>query len=88
MQPQEEDKTPLELGRGFLSQFKQMAHDAKDLVERLAEIQFKIEEDLKQKDIAERTGELFDTENQFLTQVDALVHDYEIELNRQEQEAD
>ncbi|MFT5470337.1 MAG: hypothetical protein ACI8UO_005465 [Verrucomicrobiales bacterium] len=79
------NRTPLEQGHAYLSQFKEIAHDAKELIERLAEIQLDLDEHLKQKDFAERVGDLFSTENDFITQVDSLVDDYEIELNRQEQ---
>lgn len=69
-----------------LEQFKQMSHRAKARIERLAELSMVIEDELKFKDFAERVSDLFSLTNQFEDQLEKLIHDYEIERNRIENE--
>lgn len=69
-----------------LSQFNEMAHRAKQRVERLAELSLAIEDELKQKAFAERVSELFGISSQFEEKLESLIHDYEIERNRIENE--
>lgn len=65
-----------------ISQFKEMSHRAKMRIEKLAELSLVIEDELKQKEYAERVSELFGIANQFEDKLDSLIHDYEIERNR------
>jgi len=65
-----------------LSQFKEMAHRAKLRLEKLAELSLEIEDELKNKEYADRVSELFSIASQFEEKMDSLVHDYEIERNR------
>ncbi len=71
-----------------LSQFKEMEHRAKLRIEKLAELSLKLEDDLKQKEFADRVSDLFDIANQFENKMDALISDYEMERNRIEVNAD
>jgi len=69
-----------------LSQFKEMSHRAKIRIEKLAELSLVIEDELKQKEYADRVSELFGIANQFEDKLESLIHDYEIERNRMENE--
>ena len=71
----------------FLSQFKEMSHRAHGRIEKLAELSFVIEDKLKQKEYADRVSELFSISTGFEEKLDSLIHDYEIERNRIENEA-
>lgn len=70
-----------------LSQFREMAHRAKLRIERLAELSLNIEDELKQKEFADRVSDLFGISASFEDKLEALIHDYEIERNRIENEA-
>lgn len=65
-----------------LSQFKEMSHRAKLRIEKLAELSFIIEDELKQKEYADRVSELFSIANKFEDKLETLIQDYEIERNR------
>lgn len=65
-----------------ISQFKEMSHRAKLRIEKLAEMSLVIEDDLKQKKYADRVSELFGIAASFEEKIDSLIHDYEIERNR------
>ncbi|HQZ27426.1 MAG: hypothetical protein KA250_13385 [Verrucomicrobiales bacterium] len=83
------ENTPEELVKQmttYLSQFKEMSHRARLRIERLAELSFVIEDDLKQKDYADRVTELFGLANSFEEKIEALISDYEMERNRIENE--
>ncbi len=69
-----------------LEQFKEMSFRAKLRIERLAELSMVIEDQLKQKEFADRVGDLFGVANQFEEKLESLIHDYEIERNRMENE--
>jgi len=71
----------------FLSQFKEMSHRAHGRIEKLAQISFVIEDKLKQKEYADRVSELFSISTGFEEKLESLIHDYEIERNRIENEA-
>jgi len=71
-----------------LSQFKEMEHRAKLRIEKLAELSLKLEDEMKQKEFADRVSELFDIANQFENKMDSLISDYEMERNRIEVNAD
>lgn len=70
----------------YLSQFKEMSHRAKLRIEKLAELSLIIEDELKQKEYADRVGELFGIANNFEDKLESLIHDYEIERNRMQNE--
>ena len=70
-----------------LSQFREMAHRAKKRIERLAELSLAIEDELKQKEFADRVSELFGISNNFEEKLEKLINDYEIERNRIENES-
>ncbi|MDF1823399.1 MAG: hypothetical protein P1U68_02090 [Verrucomicrobiales bacterium] len=67
---------------GHISQFKEMSHRAKLRIEKLAQLSLVIEDDLKQKEYADRVSELFGIAASFEEKLDSLIHDYEIERNR------
>ncbi len=69
-----------------LSQFKEMSHRAKLRIEKLAELSLVIEDELKQKEYADRVSELFSIANNFETKLEELISDYEIEKNRMQNE--
>lgn len=69
-----------------LSQFKEMSHRAKMRIEKLAELSLVIEDELKQKEYADRVSELFGIASSFETKIEELISDYEIEMNRMENE--
>jgi len=71
---------------GYLSQFKEMSHWAKLRIEKLAELSLVIEEELKQKEFADRVTELFSLASEFETKLESLIYEYEIERNRMENE--
>lgn len=66
----------------YISQFKEMSHRAKLRIEKLAELSFVIEDELKQKEYADRVSELFSMATGFEEKLDALIQDFEIERNR------
>ena len=69
-----------------LSQFKEMSHRAKLRIEKLAELSLIIEDELKQKDYADRVSELFGIASNFEEKLDSLINDYEVERNRMQNE--
>ncbi|MEX2580012.1 MAG: hypothetical protein WD342_13215 [Verrucomicrobiales bacterium] len=71
---------------GYLSQFKEMSHRAKLRMEKLAELSLVIEDEMKQKEYAERVSELFGIASQFESKIEDLIQDYELERNRMENE--
>ena len=71
-----------------LEQFKEMAHRARLRIERLADLSLRIEDELKQKEFADRVSELFTIANQFEEKTDALISDYDIERNRLQNEGE
>lgn len=71
-----------------LSQFKEMSHRAKARIEKLAELSLVIEDELKQKEYADRVSELFGIANNFEKKIEELISDYEIEMNRMENEGE
>lgn len=69
-----------------ISQFKEMSHRARIRIEKLAELSLVIEDELKQKEYADRVSELFTIANSFEEKLESLIGDYEIERNRLENE--
>lgn len=65
-----------------ISQFKEMHHRAKLRIEKLAELSFVMEDELKQKEYADRVSDLFTIATTFEEKIDSLIQDYEIERNR------
>lgn len=84
----EKTQSKIDQMNGYLSQFKEMSHRAKARIERLAELSLVIEDDLKQKEFADRVSDLFGISNTFEEKLEELISDYEIERNRIENEAD
>lgn len=70
-----------------LEQFKEMSHRAKLRIEKLAELSLVIEDELKQKEYADRVSELFGVAASFEEKIEALIDDYEIERNRIQNES-
>ncbi len=83
----EETDATIKQMNAHLSQFREMAHRAKLRIERLAELSLNIEGELKQKEFADRVSDLFGISANFEDKLEALIHDYEIERNRIENEA-
>ena len=87
-----ENETPNEIEQTiqqmntYLSQFKEMSFRAKARIERLAELSMVIEDELKQKEFADRVTELFSLSSEFESKLETLIRDYEIERNRMENE--
>lgn len=65
-----------------ISQFKEMSHRARLRIEKLAELSLVIEDELKQKEYADRVSELFGMASHFEEKLEGLIQDYEIERNR------
>lgn len=65
-----------------ISQFKEMSHRARLRIEKLAELSLVIEDELKQKEYADRVSELFGIASSFESKLEELISDYEIERNR------
>jgi hypothetical protein len=75
-------KTKIDEMNAHIEQFKQMSYRAKERIERLAELSFTIEDELKMKDFADRVSDLFTISTQFEEKLEALINDFEIERNR------
>jgi len=71
-----------------LAQFRDMAHRAKGRIERLAELSMTIEDDLKQKEFADRVSDLFSLSTEYEEKLESLINDYEIERNRLQNEGE
>mgnify|MGYP003638743404 CR=1 FL=1 len=87
MATQPKPETVVQQMSTHLSKFKEMAHRTRGRLERLAEMSFEIEDELKQKEYADRVSELFTISTQFEEKLDSLINDYEIERNRIANEA-
>ncbi len=85
---QEDTEQTVQQMNAHLEQFKDMAHRARLRIERLADLSFKIEDELKQKEFADRVSDLFNIANQFEEKMESLISDYEIERNRIQNESD
>ncbi|TKB25875.1 hypothetical protein FCL47_12325 [Desulfopila sp. IMCC35006] len=81
------EKTPLERSRDILSQIKEMQHYSISNIEKLTGFYLEIEDELKQKKIAEKIEDLLDKQHSFNDSVGELISSYENELNRLEEES-
>ncbi len=85
---EEQKKSTVDQMNAHLEQFKQMSFRAKARIERLAQLSMEIEDELHQKDFADRVSDLFSLTDQFETKLEELINDYEIERNRIENEGE
>ncbi len=81
------EKTPLERSRDILSQIKEMQHYSISNIEKLTGFYLEIEDELKQKEIAEKIEELLDKQHSFNDSVGEVIISYENELNKLEEES-
>ncbi len=81
------EKTPLEKSRDILSQIKEMQHYSISNIEKLTGFYLELEDELKQKKIAEKIEELLDKQHSFNDCVGEVISSYENELNQLEEES-
>ena len=76
--PQAEDQTPGELEKSVavLSKLKEMEFHSRANIETLAGLMLTIEDELKQKEFSEPIGNLYSAQDQFETQIAALIETY------------
>ena len=79
-------KTVIEKSRDVISQLKEMEHYSQENIEKISEFWFLLEEELKQKDFAERINELLNCQNTFQELIASLIKDYDMYCNRVENE--
>jgi hypothetical protein len=80
------EKTPVERSREILSQIKEMQHYSISNIEKLTGFYLEIEDELKQKKIAEKIEELLDKQHNFNDCVGEVISSYENELNQLQDE--
>ena len=80
------EKTPIERSRDILSQIKEMQHYSISNIEKLTGFYLEIEDELKQKKIAEKIEELLDKQHSFNDCVGEVISSYEDELNKLQDE--
>ena len=66
----------LEKSVAVLSKLKEMEFHSRANIETLAELTLTIEDELKQKEFSDPVGKLYSAQNEFQTQVAALVESY------------
>lgn len=71
-----------------LSRLKELEHQSRTSIEHLSEDWLLLEESLKQKEEAERVGELLNAQNKVQDLVAALMEDMQITINRMENEGE
>ncbi|MGB3210006.1 MAG: hypothetical protein WBB19_04790 [Desulforhopalus sp.] len=81
------EKTPIERSRDILSQIKEMQHYSISNIEKLTGFYLEIEDELKQKKIAEKIEELLDKQHGFNDCVSEVISFYENELNQLQDES-
>ena len=81
------EKTPLERSRDILSQIKEMQHYSISNIEKLTGFYLELEDELKQKKIAEKIEDLIDRQHSFNDSVGEVISSYENELNQMEEES-
>ena len=81
------EKTVIEKSRDVISQLKEMEHYSEENIEKISEFWFLLEEELKQKDFAERINELLNCQNTFQELITSLIKDYDMYCNRVENES-
>ncbi len=79
------EKTPLEVARDLISQLKEMEHYSRSNTEKLSAIWMVVSDELKQSDFADRVNTLLNKQGDFQEAIEALISDYEMHCNREEQ---
>jgi hypothetical protein len=76
--PPADDQTPGELEKSVavLSKLKEMEFHSRANIETLAGLMLTIEDELKQKEFSEPIGNLYSAQDQFETQIAALIETY------------
>jgi hypothetical protein len=87
MTDQPTEKTALEKSRDIISQLKDMQHYSKSNIEKLSEFWLLLDDELKQKEFADRVDKLLTHQSTFHEELDSLISDYEMECNRIKNEA-
>ena len=87
MTDQSDKKTDLEKSRDIISQLKEMRHYSKANIEKLTEFWLLLDEEMKQKETANKIEVLLSHQNAFHESIESLVSDYEMECNRIENES-
>ena len=88
MAEEEDRNSVVEQMTSCIKQFKDMNARAEARIEKLAELSMVIEDELKQKEYADRVTELFNMSNQMHDKLESLISDYEIERNRIKNESE
>jgi hypothetical protein len=70
----------LEKSIALLSKLKEMEFHSRANIETLAELTLTIDDELKQKEFSDPIGRLYSTQDQFHTQIAALIESYEAHL--------
>src|SRR5439155_3235478 len=76
------ERTQLEKSLVVLSKLKEMEFHSRANIEKLAELSLTIEEELKQKAIAEANGAVYDAQDAFQSKMFRLIDDYEVASER------
>ena len=80
--PQAPDSSQLEKSLVVLSKLKELEFHSRANIEKLAELSLTIEEELKQKGVAEEIGAVYAAQDAFESKIVKLIEDYEAECTR------
>jgi hypothetical protein len=80
--PAPKPSAALEGSLAVLAKLKEMEFHSRTNLERLAELVMKVEDELKQKDVAGPFGEVYSAQNAFQTKLTALIDVYKAECDR------
>ena len=80
--PQSPDSSQLEKSLVVLSKLKELEFHSRANIEKLAELSLTIEEELKQKGVAEEIGAVYAAQDAFESKIVKLIADYEAECAR------
>ena len=80
-------KTPLERSRDIISVLKEMHHYSKSNIEKLSAVWMELDDELKQKEIAEQINNLLPHQNAFYEALEQVIEEFETVCNKQEQGA-
>ncbi len=78
-------KTPSDHLRDILAQIKEMQHYSISNIEKLTGFYLKLEDELKQKEIALQIENLLEHQNHFNDAVGEVINSYEMTLNRMQE---
>lgn len=81
-QPQSPDSAQLEKSLAVLSKLKELEFHSRANIEKLAELSLTIEEELKQKALAEALGSVYAAQNAFQSKILELIDAYQTECTR------